>query len=70
MAFSPDGRQLASVSQGGTVRLWDLATGDCLHTLTGHRGGVGAVVFSPDGRQLASARTARSSCGTGRRRKR
>jgi WD40 repeat protein len=60
LAFSADGRTLASAEPGGEVRLWEVATGRERRVLTGHQGGFDrfrALAFSPDGRQLASAGT-------------
>ena len=54
VAFSPDGRLLASGSHDKTVRLWDTATGALQQTLEGHSDWVRSVAFSPDGRLLAS----------------
>ena len=51
IAYSPDERQMASTSADGTVRIWDLATGECLHILR-HEHWVIRTIFSPDGRQL------------------
>ena len=55
VAFSHNGKLLASASSDKTVRLWDAATGAALQTLEGHTSDVNSVVFSHNGKLLASA---------------
>jgi WD40 repeat protein/uncharacterized caspase-like protein len=54
IAFSPDGRLMASAGYDKTVKLWDVTTGRELRALLGHTDAISAIAFSPDGRLLAS----------------
>jgi len=53
VAFSPDGKTLASTHNDSTIQLWDLKTGRLIRSFVGHTGHVPAIVFSPDGKTLA-----------------
>lgn len=54
VAFSPDGRYIASGSADNTVKLWEVSTSREIRTLLGRKSGVSSVAFSPDGRYIVS----------------
>ena len=54
LAFSKDGKKLASSSHDSTLRIWDVETGKTLQILKGHTGPVHGVAWKPDGTQVVS----------------
>ncbi|MDF5715200.1 MAG: WD40 repeat domain-containing protein [Rhizonema sp. NSF051] len=54
IAFSPDGKTLASGGFDGKIKLWDVSTWTVNHIIEEHFRGVCALAFSPDGKTLAS----------------
>lgn len=54
VAFTPDGRIVASASDDGSIKLWRVSNGALLRTLIGHNEDVHSIAFTPDGRTLVS----------------
>ena len=55
VAFSPDGKRLATGIADKVIRLWDVASGTQVGDLHGHTSYIHALAFSPDGTRLVSA---------------
>ncbi|QIR40962.1 ribosome assembly protein 4 [Tolypothrix sp. PCC 7910] len=54
IAFSSDGKKLASGSEDKTIKLWDISSGKLLQTFNGHSGLIKTIALSSDGQKLAS----------------
>ena len=54
VAYSPDGKQIATASVDGTAKIWDAKTGAFLMSLEGHDLSVNKIVYSPDGKRIAT----------------
>jgi WD40 repeat protein/serine/threonine protein kinase len=56
VAISPDGERIASADQHGFLKIWDVSSGQLLHSIRAYPGRQArCVAFSPDGQRLASA---------------
>ena len=54
LAFSPDGKILASGCAAAMIHVWDVHTGECKKTLTGYTSWINSLAFSPDNKILVS----------------
>ena len=54
VAYSPDGKYLATGGDEKLVKIWNLEDGSLLQTLAGHTGDVSDIIFSQDGKKMAS----------------
>jgi len=55
--YSPDRDKILSGSSDGTIKLWNIATGECIRTFKGHSDCVSSIIYSPDGKKILSAST-------------
>jgi len=55
VAWSPDGKSIASAGDDNTLKLWDAHSGKLLASVLGHEGRVYSAAWSPDGKSIAAA---------------